>query len=103
MTTCCARSTLLLAQWRGRSVTVAELAGELGFSESRLRVLFKQTAGIPLGAYIKNYRLNRAMALLRTSALPIATIAEEAGFGSPQAFSRIFKKETGRTPRSYRQ
>ena len=94
---------LLLAQWRARSVTVAELAGELGFSESRLRVLFKQTAGIPLGAYIKNYRLNRAMALLRTSALPIATIAEEAGFGSPQAFSRIFKKETGRTPRSYRQ
>ena len=94
---------LLLAQWRARSVTVAELAGELGFSESRLRVLFKQTAGIPLGAYIKNYRLNRAMALLRTSALPIATIAEEAGFGSPQAFSRIFKKETGHTPRSYRQ
>ena len=94
---------LLLAQWRARSVTVADLAGELGFSESRLRVLFKQTAGIPLGAYIKNYRLNRAMALLRTSALPIATIAEEAGFGSPQAFSRIFKKETGHTPRSYRQ
>ena len=94
---------LLLAQWRARSVTVADLAGELRFSESRLRVLFKQTAGIPLGAYIKNYRLNRAMALLRTSALPIATIAEEAGFGSPQAFSRIFKKETGRTPRSYRQ
>ena len=94
---------LLLAQWRAPSVTVAELAGELGFSESRLRVIFKQTAGIPLGAYIKNYRLNRAMALLRTSALPIATIAEEAGFGSPQAFSRIFKKETGRTPRSYRQ
>ena len=94
---------LLLAQWRARSVTVADLAGELRFSESRLRVLFKQTAGIPLGAYIKNYRLNRAMALLRTSALPIATVAEEAGFGSPQAFSRIFKKETGRTPRSYRQ
>ena len=94
---------LLLTQWRARSVTVADLAGELGFSESRLRVLFKQTAGIPLGAYIKNYRLNRAMALLRTSALPIATIAEEAGFGSPQALSRVFKKETGHTPRSYRQ
>ncbi len=94
---------LLLAQRCARSVSVADLADELGFSESRLRVLFKQTAGIPLGAYIKNYRLNRAMALLRTSALPIATIAEEAGFGSPQAFSRIFKKETGHTPRSYRQ
>jgi AraC-like DNA-binding protein len=32
----------------------------------------------------------------------MADVAEEAGFGSPQAFSRIFKKETGMTPRAYR-
>ena len=52
--------------------------------------------------YIQNYRINRAMALLRTSTLTIADVAEEAGFGSPQAFSRIFKKETSYTPRAYR-
>jgi transcriptional regulator GlxA family with amidase domain len=66
-----------------------------------LRVLFKEAAGIPLGAYIQNYRLNRAMALLRTT-LSIADVAEEAGFGSPQAFRRFFKKETCQTPRKYR-
>jgi len=91
-----------MAGWRGRTVVVADLAKATGFSESRLRVLFKDAAGIPLGSYIQNYRLNRAMALLRTSRLPIAEIAEEAGFGSPQAFSRIFKKATGKTPRAYR-
>ncbi len=57
---------------------------------------------IPLGSYIRNFRLNRAMALLRTSSLSIADVAEEAGFGSPQAFSRIFRRETGQTPRDYR-
>jgi AraC-like DNA-binding protein len=92
----------LMAGWRGRTVVVADLARELGLSESRLRVLFKETAGIPLGSYIQNYRINRSMALLRNSALSIAEVAEEAGFGSPQAFSRIFRKKTGRTPRSYR-
>jgi AraC-like DNA-binding protein len=92
----------LMAGWRGRTVVVADLAEALSFSESRLRVLFRDAAGIPLGSYIQNYRLNRAMALLRTTELPIAEIAEEAGFGSPQAFSRIFKKETGNTPRAYR-
>lgn len=93
----------LMAEWRGRTMVVADLAEALEFSESRLRVLFKEAAGIPLGSYIQNYRINRAMALLRTSDLSIAEVSEEAGFGSPQAFSRIFKKATNQTPRAYRQ
>lgn len=92
----------LMSEWRGRTVVVGDLAKALNLSESRLRALFKAAAGIPLGGYIQNYRLNRAMALLRTTDLPIADVAEEAGFGSPQTFSRIFKKETGQTPRKYR-
>ena len=92
----------LLAEWRGRTVIVTDLADALGISESRLRVVFKEHAGIPLGSYIQNYRLNRAMALLRKTDLAISDVAEEAGFGSPQAFSRLFKKEIGHTPRSYR-
>lgn len=93
----------LMAGWRGRPVMIADLAQALNQSESRLRAVFKETAGIPLGSYIQNYRLNRAMSLLRTTDIPIAGIAAEAGFGSPQAFSRIFKQETGSTPRNYRQ
>jgi AraC-like DNA-binding protein len=92
----------LLGEWRGRPVSVTDLAQAIAYSESRLRVLFKEAAGIPLGSYIQNYRLNYAMELLRTTKIPIAAIAEEAGFGSPQAFSRVFKKETGKPPRVYR-
>jgi AraC-like DNA-binding protein len=92
-----------MSEWKGRPVGVSDLARELNLSESRLRARFKQAAGIPLGSYIQNYRLNRAMALLRTTKLPIAEVAEEAGFGSPQAFCRLFKKELGLTPRTYRQ
>ncbi len=92
----------LLSEWRGRPVSVTDLAGGLGMSVSRLRVLFRETAGVPLGRYMLNYRLNRAMALLRTTDLPVAGVAEEAGFGSPQAFSRIFKHKIGQSPRAYR-
>ncbi|MFA5688829.1 MAG: AraC family transcriptional regulator [Kiritimatiellales bacterium] len=89
-------------EWRGRVVTIEDIAGELKLSESYLRILFKRTAGISLGSYIQNYRINRAMALLSTTGFSIADIAEEAGFGSLQAFSRAFKNKTGRTPREYR-
>jgi AraC-like DNA-binding protein len=92
----------LLAEWRGRQVGAGDLADGLGMSVSRLRAVFKETAGVPLGRYMLNYRLNRAMALLRTTDLPIAAIAEEVGFGSPQAFSRIFKQKLEKTPRAYR-
>lgn len=91
-----------LQERSGQPVSVTDLAEALDLSSSRLRTRFKQTAGVPLGAYIQNYRLNKAMALLRTTDRPIADIAEAAGFGSPQAFSRTFKKETGQTPRNYR-
>jgi AraC-like DNA-binding protein len=92
----------LMAKWRGRPVSIEEIAAATKYSASRLRVIFKQAAGIPLGSYIKNYRLNHAMALLRTSKMSITEIAIQAGYASPQAFSRSFRKETGNTPRSYR-
>ena len=92
----------LMAKWRGRPVSIEEIAAATKYSASRLRVVFKQAAGIPLGSYLKNYRLNHAMALLRTSSMSITEIATQAGFASPQAFSRSFRKETGKTPRSYR-
>ena len=96
------RVNRLLTEHSGRPIIVADLARALNYSESRLRVIFKEAAGVPLGSYIQNHRIYRAMALLRTTDRSIADVAEEAGFGSPQAFSRIFKKETGQTPRSYR-
>ncbi len=92
----------LLAEWRGRPVTVGDVAKALNVSESRLCTVFKQTVGIPLGSYIQNYRLNRAMSLLSTSSLSISDISTETGFGSTQAFSRLFKKKIGLTPRTYR-
>jgi len=93
----------LMADSRGRRFGVDDLARELGMSESGLRVRFRRIAGIPLGAYLQNYRLNRAMELLRITDRSIADIAEDAGFGSPQAFSRTFKHQTGQSPREYRQ
>ena len=74
----------------------------MGYSDSRLRALFREVAGIPLASYIRNFALNRAMSLLRNTDFAIAEVAVAAGFGSSQSFCRVFKKEVGVTPLSYR-
>ncbi len=81
---------------------ITQLAEEIGLSESRLRARFHNIAGIPLGRYIRNYRINCSMSLLRRTSLPIAEVAEQSGFSSQQAFNRTFKNHTGQTPRTYR-
>jgi len=41
--------------------------------------------------------------LLDQSEWPLQAIAEELGFSEPAAFSRAFKKWTGKTPGAYRE
>ncbi|MGA0333586.1 MAG: AraC family transcriptional regulator [Kiritimatiellia bacterium] len=91
-----------LEEWRGPPLRGVDLARELGYSESHLRILFKQSMGIPLGTYLQNYRINRTISLLLNTSLSIHQVAEEAGFGSPQACCRMFKQATGQTPRAFR-
>ena len=93
----------ILAQHPGRFLQVGEIAGYLGLSESRLRAFFRKAGGIPLGGYLQNHRMNRAMSLLKNTDLRLYDIAGRCGFGSPQAFNRTFKAVTGLTPLKYRQ
>ncbi|MEP4077233.1 AraC family transcriptional regulator [Haloferula sp.] len=96
------RINRMLTEHTRHPMVIAALAEALHMSESSLRAKFKTVAGVPIGAYIQNYRINRAMALLSTTGLSIADVAEEIGCGSPQAFSRIFRNQTGQSPRTYR-
>jgi AraC-like DNA-binding protein len=95
------RVNQLIAQTKG-SISLAEVAESSGFSESRFRVLFKQESGVTIGRYIQNYRLTRAMYLLRKTDHAIAEVAAMAGLGSPEVFSRFFRQRTGQSPRAFR-
>ena len=51
---------------------------------------------------ISYQRLQRAQELLVGTDLPVAGIAERAGFSSPEYLSAAFKRQTGVNPRAYR-
>ena len=82
--------------------TLDELSRISGISASRMRFLFAQAYGISPKQYQMRMRIRRAQDLLATSSLSVTAIAELTGFDSINAFSRQFRKVTGRSPRECR-
>ena len=53
-------------------------------------------------AYLTNVRMEKAKKLLLTTALSIAEVAEQSGYGDYRVFTKVFKKSEGVTPSQYR-
>ncbi|MBS0449797.1 MAG: AraC family transcriptional regulator [Proteobacteria bacterium] len=92
--------------YRAEDLTVASLAARLGAPEYRLRRLINQRLGHRnFNAFVNGFRLDDARTALADPAqraLPVLTIALEAGFQSIGPFNRAFKAATGLTPTEYR-
>ncbi|MFD0712507.1 helix-turn-helix domain-containing protein [Paenibacillus sp. GCM10027626] len=65
--------------------------------------VFKKYAGITIGAYIQQLRLQRAKHLLQYTHKTVDSIALEIGFQDSPYFRKVFKKHEGITPTQYRQ
>lgn len=71
-------------------------------SEAHFIRSFKQTFGETPGRYLQRRRIERAMALLRTSELTVGAVCVEVGFASAATFARQFKEIVGETPSAFR-
>lgn len=82
--------------------TIAELAAVAGMSRSAFAARFKDLTGEGAMHYASRWRMQLALGELRQGVRSTAEIAAQAGYESEAAFSRAFKKVTGRTPGSVR-
>lgn len=64
--------------------------------------LFTEKTGISYSAYIRRLRVEKARELLERDAYSITDIASMVGYNDTSQFIRIFKQETGMTPRKFR-
>jgi two-component system response regulator YesN len=83
-------------------VTREEIAAALGVSPSYVSRIFRRYAGMALWDYVNSLRVARARELLEHSDMTVTEIAFAVGFNDPAYFSRIFRKVTGKSPRSFR-
>jgi AraC-like DNA-binding protein len=92
--------------YRQDGLTIGVLAGRLGVAEHRLRRVINQTLGHRnFNVFLNGYRLAEVKAALADpaqDAVPITTMALDAGFQSLGPFNRAFKSDTGLTPSEYR-
>jgi len=83
-------------------LSMPALASKLGVSERHLTRLFRKLLDASPSAYYASIRLRRARELLQQTALSVLDIAISCGFHSPSDFSRAYRRQFGRTPKSDR-
>ena len=85
-----------------RQITVNELAAREGLSTGYFSRLFVEEIGINVNQFINDSKIKAAQNMLRYSDFSILDISISLGFSSQSAFSSVFKKMTGMTPKIYR-
>ncbi|NUM80621.1 AraC family transcriptional regulator [bacterium] len=85
------------------SFCVKKLATLAGISTSYLRECVHRNYRVSPHELIEDYRLERAVSLLRSSSLPVEDVAVVSGFWSTKTFRRAFRRKYGCRPSDYRQ
>ncbi|MES2811565.1 MAG: AraC family transcriptional regulator [Bacteroidota bacterium] len=87
------------------SLTIQELAKQVNIPARDLSVLINHHMNLHFFDFINEYRIQKAMQILKNpskSKLTILEILYEVGFNSKSSFNTAFKKHTNQTPTEFR-
>lgn len=83
-----------------RNWSLIELAREAGMSRARFAAHFRDVVGMTPGAYLSEWRIGVAQSLLRRGK-PVNVVADEVGYASASALSRVFTERVGMSPTAW--
>lgn len=85
-----------------RPWSLKQLAQEYDCSREHLTRVFHESVGQSPAAYLAQARLRKAMHLLTETNLPLADVAEQAGFAHVHTLARQVRQATGKPPSAHR-
>jgi transcriptional regulator GlxA family with amidase domain len=85
-----------------RQVTIHEMARATATSPRTLARRVAKGLGITPQRFAQRLRIAQAVHLLETTQHPVDEVSARVGYADPAAFRRIFRRETGETPRERR-
>lgn len=86
-----------------KNMSLQEISRRFVINPSYVSQLFKKETGTNYIDYLTKLRISHACELLKTTNLTVNDISEKTGYNDYFYFTRIFKKETGKTPSQYRE
>lgn len=84
-------------------IYIADIAKQVFLNEQYLMRTFKKATGLSILEFITSERLRLAQEMLVDTDWPINRVADMVGYGNYSYFTRLFKRNTGKTPQVYRQ
>lgn len=85
-----------------QDISLDEMASELSLSKKHIIAEFKKETGSTPIAYLRRKRLKQASVLLSGTNLTVQEVSASVGISDANYFIKLFKKEYGLTPHSYK-
>lgn len=82
-------------------LNIENMAKKHYISSTKLKIMFKEIYGKPIGTYMKYYRIRKAAQELKEGKVNISVLSRSLGYQSPSKFCAAFKEIMGTTPSSY--
>ena len=83
-------------------LTISTLSRRACLSATTFKAGFRRLYGLPVHAWLRQRRMERAAELLRGSSLSVLGVAQSVGYGSASQFTAAFRRQYGVTPAQYR-
>lgn len=83
-------------------LTVPDIAGQLGVTQSRLSSAFRKVLGLTAAAAYRQIRMGEARRLLENTDLAVSEVAGRCGYEDSAAFARAYRETHGISPRQTR-
>ena len=77
------------------------IADKIHVSQRQLLRIMQSILNEPLSAYVARLRVERAVLYMQTEKMSLAKLAVMVGYDNPQSFSKAFKRQMGRSPKTY--
>jgi AraC-like DNA-binding protein len=85
-----------------KPVTLDDAARIVGMSKSHFIHFMKHVTGMSFVAYLNQFRVSKAQALMASTSKSLAEISYDVGFCDQSYFGQVFRKLLKITPREYR-